>query len=281
MGSRSKLLPRWYSSLGDINLIRRALRDILPPIPPPNKRGQPPKRPPRDYLSLLVVKEFKRSSLRSAETDWTEAVCGERVDHSVIHYWEKNFPMEVIEQAIRDFGTRLEQLIGYKFSVIDATSFADWHQGKTGFHLLNRITEGTVYPVNIAPDTLNPVPNTRDTMVPGDGWFMADAWYDVNKVFKVIEEHGYVPLVNPNKDRNKGYWRRRARKVFALYWRTYRQRGRGESVFGSLTNAFGDRMHTRLHGTTYIRSCARVLAYQVKLYIRATHCGELVIWANS
>lgn len=281
MGSRVELLPRWYSSLGDINFIRRVLRDVLPPIPPPNTRGQPPKRPIRDYLSLIVVKEFKRSSLRSAETDWTEAICGERVDHSVIHYWENHLPREVIEQAIRDFGTRLEQLLGYQFSVIDATAFAAWKQQTTGFHLLNRITQGTVYPVNIAPDTLDPVPNTRDTTVPGEGWFMADAWYDVNKVFKVIEEHGYVPLVNPNKDRNKGYWRRRARKVFALYWRTYRQRGRGESVFGSLTTAFGDRIHTRLKRTTYMRSCARVLAYQVKVYIRATHGRSSVTWEDN
>ena len=281
MGSRAKLLPRWYSSVGDIKLFRRALRDTLPLIPPPNKRGQPPKRPPRDYLSVMVVKECKGSSLRSAETDWTEAIFGERVDHSVLHYWEKNFPREVVEQAIRDFGTRLEQLIGYQFSVIDATSFANWHKGKAGFHLLNRITQGTVYPVSIAPDTLNPVPNTRDAMVPGEGWFMADAWYDVNKVFAVIERNGYVPLVRPNKDRGSGHWRRRARKVFALHWRNYRQRGRGESVFGSLTNAFGDRMHTRLKRTTYIRSCARVIAYQVKLCIRATHGGESVVWVNS
>lgn len=63
---------------------------------------------------------------------------------------------------------------------------------------------------------------------------------------------------------------------------TYRQRGRGESVFGSLTNAFGDRLHTRSKETTYIRSVARVVAYQVRIYIRAKHgscsCAGLFIY---
>jgi len=278
MGSRAKLLPRWYSSVGDINLIRRELKRSVPDFPPPHKRGQPPKRAVKSYVSVLVVKELKGSALRTAETDWTELICGERVDHSVIHYWEKNLPASLLEMVIRAFGRRLEAVLGYDFSVIDATSFADWHQEKAGFHLLNRITNGTVYPVSLSPDTLDPVPNTRDTIIRGQGFLMGDAWYDVNKVFGIIYRNGYVPLIRPNKDRGRGRWRRKARRVFALHWRTYRQRGRGESVFGSLTNAFGDRMHTRLHCTAYVRCCGRVVAYQIKLLVRVSGA---VLWVNS
>jgi len=194
MGSRSRLLPRWYSSSGNINLIVDSLRNLLPDIEHKTNRGQPLKHPLKDYLLLIVIKECKKSSLRAAETDWSIYVCGKRVDHSVIHYWEKNLPPEVIEQAVRAIGSELEEMLGYDFSVIDATSFFDWHHGTTGFHLLSRICKGTVYPVSMHPDSFDPVPNTRDTIVPGRGLFMGDAWYDVNSVYRIIYRHGYTLL---------------------------------------------------------------------------------------
>jgi len=83
-------------------------------------------------LLLIVLKESKKSTLRNTETDWSQVICGERVDRSVIHYWEKNLPKETIEQAARIIGSRLEELLGYEFSVIDATSFSDWHQDAGG-----------------------------------------------------------------------------------------------------------------------------------------------------
>jgi hypothetical protein len=48
----------------------------------------------------------------------------------------------------------------------------------------------------------------------------------------------------------------------------YRQRGRGESCFGSLTNEFGDRLKTSRIDTSITRIGARVIAYLTKVYIR-------------
>ena len=284
MGSKNGLLPRWYSSLGNKKLIVEKLEEIIPDIKP-NKRGQPPKHPIKKYLILIILKEIKRSPLRGAETDWSEYVCSERVDHSVIHYWEQRIPTKTIEEAVRKAGKKLEEILGYDFSVIDATSFSDWHMRNNSFHLLNRIHEGTVYPVSIAKDTYNPIPNTRDAITPGHGFFMGDKWYDVNGVYGIAYDNGYTPLISPQRRRGRGYWRRKGRKVYNLHWRKYRQRGRGESVFGSLTNWLGDRMHTRKRETTYTRICARVLGYQVRILIRAgcdyvCFCG-IVVWVNS
>jgi hypothetical protein len=50
----------------------------------------------------------------------------------------------------------------------------------------------------------------------------------------------------------------------------YKQRGRGESPYGSLTNAYGDRLPTTLTETTKTRIAARIMNYLIKLYIRAT-----------
>lgn len=281
-GMRSTLIPRWNSILGDKRLIVQSLKDLLPDIRP-NRRGQPPKQSIKEYLILVVLKENKIASLRNAEIDWSEYVCGERVDHSVIAYWEKKFPSELIDECVRAIGSKLEELLGYNFSVVDGTSFSNWHNRLFGFHLLTRIAEGTVYPVSICPDTLDPVPNTRDVIVPGYGLFMGDKWYDVNKVFRLIYENGYIPLVKPNKTRGRGHWRRKARKIYnTLTGRMeYRNRGRGESPFGSLTNNYGDRLNTRLKETTYTRSVARVIAYQVKIYIRATNDSTIGYWMNN
>jgi hypothetical protein len=132
----------------------------------------------------------------------------------------------------------LDDMLGYEFSVIDATSFSDWYMENNSFHLFNRVNGGTVYPVGIAKDTLDPIPNTNDAVVPGKGFFMADKWYDVNTVFRIAYMNGYVPLIGPQRTRCSGYWRRKGRKVYNRQWVSYRQRGRGESVFGSLTTGW-------------------------------------------
>jgi len=125
--------------------------------------------------------------------------------------------------------------VGYEFSVLDATSFTNWHRTINGFHLITRISRETVYPAGITNDTFNPIPNTRDVIVEGNGFILADRWYDVNGVYRIAYKKGYIPLIKPQRTRWKGYWRRKGRKVYSREWRRYRQRGRGESVFGSLT----------------------------------------------
>ncbi len=266
--------------MGDISIVLAALDKLIPDFE--NKGpGRPPKHSIKEYIKLLVLKECKKSSLRSAETDWSTVVCGERVDHSVIGYWEKNIDPSMLEQAVRAIGRELDEMLGYQFSIIDATSFTNWHKLESGFHVVNRISDETVYPVSVHIDSLDPVPNTSDTIVPGQGLFMGDKWYDVNGVYKLVYKHGYTPLISPQRNRGSGHWRRKARKVYNMQWRRYRQRGRGESIFGSLTNAYGDRMNTRRKRTVFVRSCLRVISYQAKIYIRATCRGNMVIWVNN
>lgn len=270
-GMSCTLIPRWNSILGDKKIFVEVLRELMPDIEKASKVGRPPNHPIRDYAILIILKEFKKSSLRAGETDWSEYVCGERIDHSVIAYWEKNIDPKILEIVIGIIGNVLEQLLEYEHSVVDATKFSNWSMNEVGFHLFNRITDGAVYPVSACPDTLNPIPNTECVIVPGHGFFMGDKWYDVNGVFRIAFKNGYEPLISPQRTRDSGYWRKRGRKIYAKNKETYKQRGRGESVFGSLTNEFGDRLDTRLKKTTYVRSLARIITYQTKIFIRATY----------
>lgn len=202
-GMRLGLIPRWSSILGNIRVIFDFLNELLPDIKP-NKWGRPPKQPIKEYLLLMVLKESKRSHLRDAEKDWSEIVYGRLIDHSVIGYWEKNLPTHIIEEAIRVIGSKLDEIVGYDFSIIDATTFSDWHKELTGFHLVNRIAGGTAYPVSVCFDTLDPVRNTREAIVPGHRLFMGDRRYDVNKVFGMAYKSGYVILIKPQRTRGKG-----------------------------------------------------------------------------
>ena len=85
---RHEFAPRRNSSLGDKKLIVESLRKMIPDLKP-NRRGQPPRHLIKDYLILIVLKESKNASLRDVETDWSDYVCDEPIDHSVIHYWER------------------------------------------------------------------------------------------------------------------------------------------------------------------------------------------------
>ena len=64
--------------------------------------------------------------------------------------------------------------------------------------------------------------------------------------------------------------RKKARKLYRKISNRlgYRQRGRGESPFGSLTNYFGDRFKTLNVQVTKTRTAVRVLVYQIKLLMR-------------
>src|SRR3990167_2301613 len=86
------------------------------------------------------------------------------------------------------------------------------------------------------------------------------------KSIGIIFGKGYEPVVCPNKSRWKGYFRKKARKIYNKFTNRlgYRQRGRGESCFGSLTNKFGDRLTTRNEQTIRTRIASRVISYQIR-----------------
>ena len=266
------MYPRWNTVLNCINNFLKQLDKIIVHLNiKKTKRGRPPKHSIREYLKLLIVKEFKKRSLRSAETDYSEFVCKQRVDHSVIHYWEKNIDKELIEELITLLGQKLDNSFNYDYTFIDATEFTSWNKKSLIFHLSCRITKETVYPTGIHYGLGNTVKESVEgCLVKGKGDVLADAWYDDNDSLGVMFKSGYQPIVKSNKERWKGYWRKKARKLYRhpIGRQKYRQRGRGESPFGSLTNEFGDRIKTMRIDTSEIRIGCRIIVYQVKILMR-------------
>jgi hypothetical protein len=266
------MLSRWTTEINNINLALHEVKRLTQKlIRKKEGRGRNPKHDVTKYAQLIVLKELEKNSLRAAEVRLSKFVLGERVDHSVIAYWE-NKPeiMRCLKIIIARAGRLLDRSSQLLFTFVDATKFTSWNIKETEIHVANRIVKGTLYPIGVSflKDTVKaPV---SECLPVGTGKLYADAWYDANDALGVMFQKGYEPIVCPNKRRSKGYWRRKARK---LYWLVenrlgYRQRGRGESLFGSLTNEFGDRFKACREESMQVRILGRIASYQIKLLIR-------------
>jgi len=98
---------RWSSVINDIKLLIEAIKKLIPELKRPKQRGRKPKRSLKSYLSLIVVKEAKKASLRDAEASLSKLVCNERVPKSTIAYWERRFDSSLIERIVRTLGRKV------------------------------------------------------------------------------------------------------------------------------------------------------------------------------
>jgi len=269
------MLNRWDTITENINLAFSKLRALIKKILPFEKRGRgrKPKHKLENYFAVLVLKEFDEASLRKAEVRLTKSIVGERVDHSVLAYWEsKPETHKIISKLISIAGAMLEQLTKKLFAFVDSTKFTSWKIQETEVFVCNKIATGTVYPVGISfqTQTVRDPVNECVPFADGDEKLYGDAWFDDNKTIGVLFRKGYTPIVCPNKNRWRGCHRHKARE---LYHRRenrlgYKQRGRGESLFGSLTNKYGDRLHARNENVMRTRIASRILSYQLRLLLR-------------
>ena len=267
------MLHRWNSLIEDLNLFiklaKRHIKKVCSKLK--NKRGRPTKHAIEDYMLLLIAKEEDKKSLRGAEARLSRLICDERVDHSVISYWEnKRGVTEILNLVVKELGINLQNKLGYEFSMVDSTKFSNWYNEEVEFHIVNRIKKGVVYPIGTSLITKTVAGPVEEAAPNGKGNLYGDAWYDDNKTIGILFGKGYIPIICPNKNRWHGYYRKKARKLYRSIKNRlgYRQRGRGESIFGSLTNEYGDRIKTLTKIATQTRSIARVIVHQVKLIIR-------------
>jgi len=216
------------------------------------------------------MKEFCDSlSLRKAEVRLTKFVVGERVDHSVINYWERKPEIvNCLKIIIFRAGYLLDKLLTKEYTFIDSTKFTSWKIEETEVFVCNRIAKETIYPVGasfLKGSVLAPV---KEVITQGDGELLADAWFDERKTIEFLFKKGYLPLICPNKRRSRGYYRKLSRILYKQRREIYKQRGRGESPFGSLTNEFGDRFKASNRTCMQVRILGRIISYQIKLLIR-------------
>jgi hypothetical protein len=243
-------------------------------------RGCKPHRPIKKYAMLIALKEFDERTLRGAEVHLSRLVFKERIDYSVIAYWENKPEMPLlIAKFIAIAGAMLNKALSSLFTFVDSTKFSSWLIDEVEITVCNKIADKTVYPVGISFKRKN-VASPVDEAVPyGNGKAYADSWYDDNNAIQVLFEKGYEPIICPNKNRWRGFYRHKARKLYNLRENRlgYRQRGRGESLFGSLTNDYGDRLDARETPAMMTRIASRIFSYQIKLLIRINSAKALFI----
>lgn len=267
---------RWITEINNLNLVLHQVKRLCKKLIRKKKgRGRPPKHNPTAYAEVIVLKEFEKKSLRSAEVNLTKFVVGERVDHSVINYWERKPEIvRCLAIIISRAGQLLDKLFTREYSFVDATKFTSWKIEETEIHVCNRIAKETVYPVGVSFKTESVKAPVEECVPKGNGELLADAWYDAKKAIQVMFEKGYEPLVCPNKRRSSGYWRKKSRKLYKQRREIYKQRSRGESMFGSLTNQYGNRFKAINKTSMEVRTLGRIVCYQIKLLIR---CDNKII----
>ena len=118
---------------------------------------------------------------------FSEEICSERVDHSVIHYWEKKLE-EVYTAFVKRIGQLLSKLTRPMFRIIDSTKFATWKQKEIEFHTLTAITKKTVFPTSVFFGSVSPSKAVNGVLPKGKGELMCDRWYDDNKAMGIMFE---------------------------------------------------------------------------------------------
>ena len=274
------MLARWCNEIFDINLALSMMHRVVQGSKlVKGGRGAKPKRNVDVYALVIAMKEYDERTLRGAEAHITRFVYNERIDHSVLSYWENKKEMsKIIAQFISIAGAMLDKYLSSLFTFVDSTRFTSWKIKEIDVTVCNRIAEQTVYPIGISFQTKTVYDPVQEAVPNGQGKIKADAWYDVNKVLGLMFQKGYTPIVCPHSGRLDGYWRRKARKIYKMPENklAYRQRGRGESLFGSLTNQFGDRLNVRNKYAMQTRIAARIFCYQIKILIR-TKNGNIIL----
>lgn len=271
---------RWNTTVNNLNFALHELKRLSKHLIRKKKggRGRPPKHDPIKYVQTIVLKEFEKQSLRKAEVRISKFVVGERVDHSVLSYWEnKSEIANCLKIIVARAGQILDKFCNVEFSFVDATKFTSWKIKECEIHVCNRVARETIYPVGTSFKTESVRAPVEECVPKGSGELLADAWYDANKALQVMFQKGYSPLVCPNKRRSSGFYRRKARKLYKQNRGAYRQRSRGESMFGSLTNEFGDRFKVYKEEAMQVKTLSRIVCYQIKLLIR---CDDKIISIN-
>ena len=134
---------------------------------------------------MIVLKELEHCNLRKAEVRLTEFVVwkcfvrGERVDHSVINYWERKPKIvRCLSIIISRAGQLLDKLLTGGYSFLDATKFTSWKVKTFEIHVCNRIAKETICPVGISFRTDNVKSPVKECVPSGKGELLADAGYD-------------------------------------------------------------------------------------------------------
>jgi hypothetical protein len=269
------LKPRWDSELYNINAFLEYLNLLMESIDTSmiiNKRGRKPKRDVKVYISILIVKELRNHALRTAEHEDAELVCGERIDHSVINYLERKEKVKQVVSSLLDrISEFIEEKLSYDNSALDSTKFALRDKKLVEIHVLTRKAKLSLYASSFSFGSSKL--DACEALKNGNGYLLADRWYDNKYVVKEIAKHGYIPIVKPRKYGARGYYGRLRDKHYSEW--IYRLRAVHEGLFGALAVDFGDELNCYLIVVAEVRILCRLVCYNLRLLMRCYGVDEL------
>ena len=115
------MLKRWDTKNYDVELILAVFDTIGINVESMNI-PKPRKYDIRTIMKALIIKEFEGLSLRMAEVR-VKQILGIRIDHSVLHFWEKKLA-PYVEEIVNEILKELQRL-DYSESFVDSTIFTN------------------------------------------------------------------------------------------------------------------------------------------------------------
>jgi len=115
------MLKRWDTRNYDIEVILAIFDSIDVNVESMNI-PKPRKYDVRTIIKALIVKEFEKLTLRAAEVR-VKQLLGIRIDHTVLHFWEKKlapYVEEIVNQILKELH-KLE----YSETFVDSTVFTN------------------------------------------------------------------------------------------------------------------------------------------------------------
>jgi hypothetical protein len=114
------MLKRWDTKNYDVEHILAVFNSIS--INVATNIPKPRKYDIRTIIKALIIKEFEGLSLRMSEVR-VKQLLGIRIDHSVLHFWEKKLA-PYVEEIVNEILKELQRL-DYSESFVDSTIFTN------------------------------------------------------------------------------------------------------------------------------------------------------------
>ena len=263
------LLPRWHATAYDFEYLYSIIRILIQNFVR-EQNINPYKHDAELIVKLLIYKEFKTLSLRSAE-DESEKIARKRIDHSVIHYWEKKLATKL--KYLLDKILTIFQLFPYQRTIADSTIWS----GKKNLRIklitairYCKIDYGTIFPVAFS---VTNSPNEFSEEIPlGEGGLYADGEFDTKKFLNNTVRKGYYPIIKPSSNSPSGIGDSIRDAVFNAA--DYLRRNVGESLFGAFTVWF-QRLRVSLPETGAARVYLWGICYCMRILGRGLHLLRL------
>ena len=223
------------------------------------------------------------------------------LDRSNIDRWFIKFDDEYALKATQLLHQKIEEMFRKGEYIVDSTKYTTnqyhemIHKGKMIIELLTMklhifivyffsvgilsianfsVTHGDAHDAPVYRDEL-----LEDISLKKNRRSHKDKAYDDEDTFEKEFEKGLIPNTVPKENSKKGFWRKKARRVYNNELRK-KMRGLVEGVFGGMQTETDNKVRYKLDKTRKTYIALRALAHEIRTYLRALEQKIIFLFVN-